>query len=76
MYFPDVKSATNAKISVRHAKGVEKLEWNFRIGDPLGFSMRVGEFYFEKSKPATISISNENADGFIIADAVGLIKQN
>jgi hypothetical protein len=38
--------------------------------------MRVGEFYFEKSKPATISISNENADGFIIADAVGLIKQN
>jgi|688.fasta_scaffold16565_3 hypothetical protein len=76
MYFPDVKSATNAKIFVRHAKGVEKLEWNFRIGDPLGFSMRVGEFYFEKSKPATISISNENADGFIIADAVGLIKQN
>lgn len=76
MYFPDAKNATNAKIVVRHAKGVEKLEWNFRIGDPLGFSMRVGEFYFEKSKPASISISNENADGFIIADAVGLIKHN
>ena len=76
MYFPDEKSASNAKISVQHASGVETLEWNFRKGDPLGFAVRVGEYYFEKGKPAAIKISNENANGYIIADGVGIIKQD
>ncbi len=75
MYFPDNKNATNAKITIHHADGIEKMEWNFRQGDNLGFSVRVGEYYFEKGKPATVTISNENADGFIVADAVGFIKQ-
>ncbi len=75
MYFPDIKSASNAKIAVQHARGVDTLEWNFRKGDRLGFSLRVGEYYFEKEKPATLTISNENSDGYIIADAVGIIKQ-
>jgi len=76
MYFPDEKSASNAKISIQHASGVETLEWNFRKGDPLGFAVRVGEYYFEKGKPAAIKISNENANGYIIADGVGIIKQD
>lgn len=76
MYFPDGKAASNAKITIQHATGVEKLDWDFRKGDNLGFAIRIGEFYFEKGKPATLSISNENADGHIIADGVGLIKQN
>ena len=76
MYFPDEKSASNAKISVQHASGVETLEWDFRKGDPLGFAVRVGEYYFEKGKPAAIKISNENANGYIIADGVGIIKQD
>jgi hypothetical protein len=38
--------------------------------------VRVGEYYFEKGKPAAIKISNENANGYIIADGVGIIKQD
>ena len=76
MYFPDGKAASNAKITIQHAAGIQKLDWDFRKGDNLGFAIRIGEFYFEKGKPATLTISNENADGYIIADGVGLIKQN
>ena len=76
MYFPDEKSASNAKISIQHASGVENLSWNFKKGDPLGFSVSVGEYYFEKGKSATVTISNENANGYIIADGVGIIKQD
>jgi len=75
MYFPDEKAASNAIITIGHAKGTEKMNWNFRKGDNLGFSISLGEFYFEKGKPATFTISNENADGHIIADGIGVIKQ-
>lgn len=75
MYFPDEKNASNATITIQTANGIEKMEWNFRKGDPLGFATRVGEYFFEKDKPATLTISNENANGYIIADAVGIIKQ-
>ncbi|MBU3743086.1 MAG: hypothetical protein FGM61_00875 [Sediminibacterium sp.] len=75
MYFPDEKAATNATITIQHAGGAETKSWNFRKGDNLGFAIRIGEYYFEKGKPATLTISNENADGHIIADAVGVIKQ-
>lgn len=75
MYFPDEKAASNATISIQHATGSETKSWNFRKGDNLGFAIRIGEYYFEKGKPATLTISNENADGLIIADAVGIIKQ-
>lgn len=76
MYFPDIKSASNAKITIQHARGVETQEWNFRKGDRLGFALSVGAYYFDKEKPATLTISNENADGYIIADGVGIIKQD
>ena len=76
MYFPDAKSASNAKITIQHAKGSDSLVWDLRKGDPLGFSLRIGEYYFDKDKPATFTISNDLADGYIIADGVGLVKQN
>lgn len=75
MYFPDEKSASNAKISIQHAKGTENLEWNFKKGDNLGFAVKVGVYQFVKGKPALLTISNENADGYIIADGVGIMKQ-
>jgi parallel beta-helix repeat protein len=74
MYFPDDKCASNATLSVQHSKGTETMEWNFRKGDPLGFAVRIGEYYFEKGKAAIVKISNENSNGPIIADAIGIIK--
>lgn len=75
MYFPDASAATNATLTIIHAKGTEKIKWNFRKGDPLGFAVNLGVFPFEKGKQGYFILSNENADGFIIADGIGLIKQ-
>lgn len=74
MYFPKDENASNAKIKVKHASGEETLEWNFRKGDKLGFAVRVGEYYFDNVQQAEVTISNEEADGFIVADGVGFIK--
>lgn len=76
IYFPNKKNASNAKISIKYAGGEQLIEWNFQKGDELGFAVRVGEYYFEKDKPATLSISNKNVDGFIIADGVGFVSIN
>jgi hypothetical protein len=74
MYFPNAKNASNAKITVKHSKGEDAVDWNFKKGDSLGFAVVVGEYYLDMDKPSSITISNANADGFIVADGVGFIK--
>ncbi len=76
MYFPNERNASNTKITVKHAEGEEEIDWDFKRGDRLGFAVRVGEYYLDKAKPASVAISNANADGYIIADGVGFIKVN
>jgi hypothetical protein len=74
MYFPNAKNASNAKITVKHSKGEDAVDWNFKKGDSLGFAVVVGEYYLDMDKPSSVIISNANADGFIVADGVGYIK--
>lgn len=74
MYFPNEKNASNAKITVKHAKEESVLDWNFKKGDRWGFAVVLGEYYLEKDKPASVTISNTGADGFIVADGFGFIK--
>jgi len=74
MYFPDPRNATNATLSITHANGTEQRTWNFKKGDPLGFSVLVGTFYFEQGRKAVVVIGNEGADGQVLADAVGIIR--
>jgi len=74
MYFPNEKNASNAKITVKHAQEESVVDWNFKKGDQLGFAVIVGEYYLDKEKPASVTISNTGADGFIVADGVGFIK--
>jgi hypothetical protein len=74
MYFPNDKNASNAKITIHHSNGVDTLKWNFRKGDKYGFAVKLGKYYFEKNVPASVMVSNEEADGFIVADGVGFFK--
>jgi hypothetical protein len=74
MYFPNEKNASNAKITIKHAQGEANLDWNFKKGDQLGFAVVIGEYYLDKDKPASLTISNKNSDGFTVADGVGYIK--
>jgi len=74
-YFPNDKNASNAKIVVKHAKGEDTVNWNFKKGDKYGFAVVVGEYYLDKDKSSTLTITNTDANGFIVADGVGFIKQ-
>jgi len=74
MYFPNEQNASNAKLTVKHATGEDVVDWNFKKGDLWGFAVVVGEYYLYKDKPASVTLSNTNADGFIVADGVGFIK--
>ncbi|MCP4309672.1 MAG: hypothetical protein GY790_00280 [Bacteroidetes bacterium] len=74
MYFPDEKNASNATITVKHSEGEDVVKWNFRQGDRLGFAVEIGAYPLVKDKPASVTISNRDSDGFIVADGVGFIK--
>ncbi len=74
LYLPDPKNASNAKLSVHHADGVSELKWNMKKGDKYGFAVEVGEYRFEKGTPAQVVISNEGADGVVVADSVAFVR--
>ncbi len=74
MYFPNEKNASNAKITVKHAGGEDVVNWNFRMGDRLGFAVEIGKYQLDKDRLASVTISNTDSDGFIVADGVGFIK--
>jgi hypothetical protein len=74
IYFPNEENASNASIHIVYAGGEEVVNWNFRKGDALGFAVEIGGYQLDKDKSASVTISNENADGFIVSDGIGFIK--
>jgi hypothetical protein len=63
--------ASNAKVEVRHAGGTKVVIVNQRERPPIdGLWVSLGTFDFALSEPASVSVSNEAADGFIVIDAV------
>ena len=76
LYKPDEANATNASITVHHAEGVSRLTWNMKEGHRHGFAMEIGMYPFEKGKPAKVVISNEGADGNVVADSIAFVKSD
>lgn len=74
MYFPNAKNASNAKIIVKNGLEESVVDWNFKKGDRWGFAVVLGEYVLDKDKPASVTISNPGADGFIVADGLGYMK--
>jgi hypothetical protein len=74
LYKPNPANATNAGIRVHHADGVDNLKWDMTKGNKNGFSVVVGRYNFEQGKPARLVITNEGADGTVLADAVAIVK--
>jgi len=74
LYLPNKKNASNAKIQVHHATGVAEKSWNMKKGDKFGFALEVGTYTFKSNKPAKVVISNEGANGIVVADSVAFVK--
>lgn len=66
--------ATNTPVTVHHTDGVTTLHVNQRITPPIdGLFFSLGVFTFDHE--AIITISNENTDGHVVADAVQWISR-
>ncbi|MEL7498487.1 MAG: DUF1553 domain-containing protein [Planctomycetota bacterium] len=63
--------ASNTKVIVDHQDGKETLQINQSKQPPIGnLFVSLGTFRFEADNVAAVTISNEGADGVVIADAV------
>lgn len=74
LYKTDAANATNASIQVRHDGGVEDLSWDMTQGNKHGFAVEIGSYTFKRNGPASVTITNHNASGYVIADAVAFVK--
>ncbi len=76
LFAPHDNRATNTPVTIEHADGEAKLHINQRTAGQAKDGFRsLGEFEFAADRPAVVTISNEGADGYVIADAVQFVPQ-
>lgn len=76
LYVASSNRASNATITIRSAEGEKVVKQNQReacLED--GIPRPLGVFAFAKGKAATIEISNEGADGYVVVDGVQLVPE-
>ncbi|QDU41433.1 Xanthan lyase precursor [Maioricimonas rarisocia] len=75
-YTPNPNRASNVRVVVRHAKGETEVTLNQRKKPGIdGVFEKLGEFEFRGDGTGMVTISNDGADGHVIADAVQLIAK-
>ena len=75
-YTPNPNRATNVQVVVAHAGGETTVTVNQRKDPPIEDSfVSLGEFRFDDGEESTVTVSNADADGHVIADAVWLVAQ-
>ena len=63
--------ATNTKVEIKHAQGVANQRVNQREQPPVdGLFISLGVFEFRGGQEASVILSNHDANGYVIADAV------
>jgi hypothetical protein len=73
-YTPHSNRATNVSVVVKHASGETRycVDQTKADNSTDGFHL-LGTFLFQEDKPAVVEISNEDANGYVVADAVQFI---
>ena len=66
---PNANRATNARVTVRHAAGSTEVAVNLSKG-PAGNLVSLGTYEFASDQPASVTIGNAGANGFVVIDAV------
>ncbi len=70
-YTPNKNRATNVPVEIHHAGGSVTAQISQRTPPPIDDAfVSLGSFEFAADKPAAVIISNLQADGFVIIDAV------
>nr|WP_256199014.1 hypothetical protein [Verrucomicrobium spinosum] len=69
--------ASNAKVKVLTPDGEKVLSVNQKVMPSIdGLFVSLGTFQFTKDVAAVVTISNEGADGYVVADAVQWLSKN
>jgi hypothetical protein len=66
---PNANRASNAQVTVRHAAGSTEVAVNLSKG-PAGNLVSLGTYEFAAGQPASVTIGNAGANGFVVIDAV------
>ncbi|MCA9192144.1 MAG: FAD-dependent oxidoreductase [Planctomycetales bacterium] len=75
-YSHHANRASNVPVKIEFSGGKKEVIVNQKKVPPLNdLFISLGEFPFEVSQPAKVSISNSNADGYVIVDAVQFLKK-
>ncbi len=66
---PNSNRAQNAKVAIRHAGGLAQRTVDLSRG-PENNLVSLGTYQFSKESPAAVIVSNEDAKGYVVIDAV------
>ncbi len=69
-YPPNNNRATNVTVEIVHAGGVEKVSVNQKKEPSDDLFETLGTYEFAAGTAATVTVSNEGTDGYVIIDAV------
>jgi FAD dependent oxidoreductase len=70
-YTPNANRSSKTAVEIQHAKGLEAMTIDQRQTPHVdGLFVSLGVFEFTQDQPAAIVISNRNADGYVIIDAI------
>ena len=71
---PNINRASNAPVTIAHAGGNTVLKVNLR--DKTANNLfSLGVYTFDASQPASLTIGNQGADGYVVIDAVNWVPK-
>jgi hypothetical protein len=70
-YSSNMNRATNVHVTIAHAPAITEVKVNQRKPPPIDKAfVSLGTFCFQKGKAGYVEISNKDADGYVVIDAV------
>jgi len=66
--------ASNVRVEIEHAKGVQSMTVDEKPSPVIdGLFIPLGTFDFDADKPAVVTVSNKDANGYVVIDAVQFV---
>lgn len=68
---PNANRCSHVQVEIEHGDGTKALSVNEKDAPPIdGLWFSLGTFAFSADKPAAVTVSNKDADGYVVIDAV------
>jgi hypothetical protein len=68
---PNANRCSHVQVEIQHASGTKTVSVNEKVAPPIdGLWFSLGTFAFSADKLATVTLTNKDADGYVVIDAV------